>query len=521
MKKKLFCTLIVTTVLMSGTPNQMFAQASNLKTVSSSDLEKLKQAIESNPDDLSAHTNYLKEIGFVGGGMKSEFNDQALVKQYTEWMKKFPNSAVVPYALGHGYISKESPNARPYLLKAVTIDPNFDKAYFDLWSDGQRWGEFEKANEYLQKAISAAPQNPDYAFYYLNGQQKNHQEYVKLSLDFVKKFSTSERAPQSLYWLSHREQNYAEKIRFYELLKNSFSINKSPWTSSGLSEYYEVLLTNEPEKSVALCEFALKNIDKDSRGKKGWEDNMVLSKQVVEINNLLSGGKSTEAEAIINTIAIPARYGDTRLFLLLTQSKIFDAVGKTDQAYKTLLQVFAKTPVEKIFPALTLYGTKLGKNVDVIKKEVKHIRDTASKMAPDFALQNYYTGNINKLSDLKDKVILLTYWFPGCGPCRAEFPYFENVVKKFKGRREFLYLGINIVPEQDEYVLPFMKSSGYSFIPLKDNDKWQKGALDNRSAAPVNFLIDGRSGKVVFSNFRTDESNQDMLEMMIGSMLEK
>ena len=65
-----------------------------------------------------------------------------------------------------------------------------------------------------------------------------------------------------------------------------------------------------------------------------------------------------------------------------------------------------------------------------------------------------------------------------------------------------------------------MKSSGYSFIPLKDNDKWVKGPLDNRNAAPVNFLID-QEGKIIFSNFRTDNKNEATLKMMINSLLDK
>ena len=93
------------------------------------------------------------------------------------------------------------------------------------------------------------------------------------------------------------------------------------------------------------------------------------------------------------------------------------------------------------------------------------------------------------------------------------------MVKNFKGK-DFVYLGINILGDQDGYVVPFMKSSGYSFIPLKDNKDWQKGPLDNRGAAPVNFLID-QDGRIIFSNFRTDGSNEATLEMMIQSLLVK
>ncbi|MNY59874.1 hypothetical protein D3C86_1963630 [compost metagenome] len=79
-------------------------------------------------------------------------------------------------------------------------------------------------------------------------------------------------------------------------------------------------------------------------------------------------------------------------------------------------------------------------------------------------------------------------------------------------------MGINIVSEQNEYVLPFMKGSGYSFTPLEDVKGREKGNLDNRGAAPTNFLID-KQGRVIFSNFRTDGSNEDELELMIKMLL--
>src|SRR5258705_612215 len=130
------------------------------------ELAKLRAAVEANPNDLTAHEAYIQATGFT----KRDFtDDQELVNQYEDWMKKFPASAAVPYSLGHAYAGKESPKAKPYLLKAVEIDPKFDKAYSDLWIDGERWGDFKLSASYLLKAKEADPKNADYAFYYANG----------------------------------------------------------------------------------------------------------------------------------------------------------------------------------------------------------------------------------------------------------------------------------------------------------------------------------------------------------------
>jgi len=121
------------------------------------------------------------------------------------------------------------------------------------------------------------------------------------------------------------------------------------------------------------------------------------------------------------------------------------------------------------------------------------------------------------LSDLKGKVVLLTYWFPGCGPCRKEFPFFEKAVRKYA--EDVKYVGINLINIQDDYVVSYMKSSGYTFIPLQNDPKWAKGTL-HASGAPVNFLID-RQGRIIFSHFFIDEENYNLLETMIAEMIDR
>jgi len=121
------------------------------------------------------------------------------------------------------------------------------------------------------------------------------------------------------------------------------------------------------------------------------------------------------------------------------------------------------------------------------------------------------------LADYKGKVVLLTYWFPGCGPCRGEFPHFESVLKKFN-RNDVAYLGLNVEPLQDEAVVPFLKESGYTFTALHDSRKRVKGNLDDNNSEPTNFLID-QKGRIVFSKFRIDENNEKTLELMIKELL--
>lgn len=110
---------------------------------------------------------------------------------------------------------------------------------------------------------------------------------------------------------------------------------------------------------------------------------------------------------------------------------------------------------------------------------------------------------------------MLTFWFPGCGPCRGEFPHFQAVIDEYAGK-DVVYLGINILPQQDTYVLPFMKNSKYSFIPLHGTQQVQRDYAI--MGAPSNYLID-KNGKIAYRDFRINETNHESLEMMINSLL--
>lgn len=478
-------------------------------------MDSLAIAIEKDPGNLDLHDAYLKASGFTKWGAKE---DPAFVEKYKKWMKAFPKVAAIPYALGHAYSGKESPKAKPYLLKSIEIDPNFDRAYFDLWLDAERWGEFAKGADYIGKASEIKPDDPNYAFYYASSwNDKDFTKYVKLSLDVANRFPESERGAQALYWLAYKSPDQNDKIKYFEMLREKFSPGKFGWSSSGMSGYYNLLLETSPEKAASLANDMIAKA-KEDRDKMTWQQNLGAAKGIIQADELINQKKYDAAIDLLDSIKY-SRWSSAKKIILKKKAGALAASGNVTQAYDNLKFAYAISPEPGIKKYLSEYGKSLGKDEQQIMDDVWYVRDTMAKVATPFALYNYYTKKTTALSDYKGKVVLLTYWFPGCGPCRGEFPHFQNVVNKFK-EKDFDYVGINIVSEQNEYVLPFMKSSGYTFAPLEDVEGRDKGNLDNGGAAPVNFLID-QQGRIVFKNIRTDGSNEDVLEAMIAQTLER
>jgi thiol-disulfide isomerase/thioredoxin len=107
------------------------------------------------------------------------------------------------------------------------------------------------------------------------------------------------------------------------------------------------------------------------------------------------------------------------------------------------------------------------------------------KSAP-FTLGLYTENKKVSLSDYRGKVVPLTFWFPGCGPCRGEFPHLEHVIDRFS-RDSVVYLAINVYGTRN---------------------------------MPTNYLID-RNGNVLFKKFQIEEdSGERTLELMIRSALD-
>ncbi|MDN5287772.1 MAG: redoxin protein [Mucilaginibacter sp.] len=468
------------------------------------EIKKLQTKVEANPDSLNFHQAYIKAAGI---------ESPEVAAQYDVWMAKFPKSAIVPYAIGKSYASAESPKAKPYLLKAVKIDPKFTEAWGGLWEDAQRWGDFKGGDEYLKKATESDPSNAAYAFYYtMSFEKADPALYRQKILDLAKRFPENERGAQGLYWLAERSNDTPFRIKIYEQLKNSFLPGKFNWSNSGMSAYFTLLLDVDPEKAVALAQEMVKLRAND----KSWPGQVTVAQNVVEATKLISEKKGAEALTLIASMKLP-RYFPFKTGLSILKAQAVAVSVNTTAAYDSLMVYFVKTPDVKLKKCIADYGGAMGKNSIQVEADIWKKLDAVSKQATPFTLKRYLTPGMASLSDYQGKVVLLTYWFPGCGPCRGEFPHFEKVIREFKGK-PVDYLGLNIAPEQNEYVIPFMKSSGYSFTPLEDVKGRVKGNIDNGSAAPVNFLID-QQGRIIFSDFSINETNEDQLEMMINLIL--
>ena len=492
-------------------------------TASQPTLEELRAAVEAHPDSDSAHERYIK--AFRTSLLNSDYSNHdsimgLLKTQYDAWIHRYPNSAATAFAIGHALAGAELPSAKPYLLKAAALNPQRAGIYSDLAIDAERWGDFNASDSWLKKAMETEPNNPDYASSYAFAMERTDPaKYRRLSLDVAQRFSDSERGAQMLYWLAYRTGDEADKASLYKMLKEKFPPSKFSWSASAMLNYFDLLLTESPEQALALArEMSAMAKDDDEFDKKQWENNLNIAEHIVAASKALDEHHPADAVAALANVT-PGRYSGAKATVCLLKARAADAAGNTKAAYDSLLVFYAKEPSDELRTAMLKYAKQLGNNEAWVNTGIQRERVSAAKDAPVFRLYAYKTGDTVSLNDYRGKVVLLTFWFPGCGPCRGEFPHFQEVLNKFKGK-DVAYIGINVAEEQDPYVIPFVSTSGYTFNPLRDHDRWAQKAYNVRGE-PTNFVID-KDGRIIFSNFMIQNPKaQRMLELMIGSLLTK
>jgi thiol-disulfide isomerase/thioredoxin len=65
------------------------------------------------------------------------------------------------------------------------------------------------------------------------------------------------------------------------------------------------------------------------------------------------------------------------------------------------------------------------------------------------------------LSSLRGKVIVLDFWATWCGPCRVQQPLYEEVMARFAGRDDVVFLNVN-TDDNRAAVAPFLEANGWN-----------------------------------------------------------
>lgn len=110
----------------------------------------------------------------------------------------------------------------------------------------------------------------------------------------------------------------------------------------------------------------------------------------------------------------------------------------------------------------------------------------AAPPAPEFVLTDL-DGRVHRLSEYRDKVVVINFWASWCPPCRAEMPSMERAWRQLRNDAVTM-LAIN-VGENEDSVFQFTADYPVSFTLLLDQDSAVTDAWPVRGL-PTTIVLD-------------------------------
>lgn len=245
-------------------------------------------------------------------------------------------------------------------------------------------------------------------------------------------------------------------------------------------------------------------------------------------------GKTVEAEKAYEEAYALTKGSQAEINQRLVECYIKN--GRYDKAMATALECVRKGqssgPLNELFKKAYVqtkgseagFDEALNEAKNLARAEIRKelLKNLVNLPAVDFSLKGL-DGNSVKLSELHGKVVVLDFWATWCGPCKAAFPFLQQVYEKYKANPDVVILALNTWEneqgaEREALVRKFMEENKYPFRVLFDENFVYKYGVEG---IPTRFVID-KKGMIRFKSVGFEGSKMlDEMTMQIDMLLDE
>jgi thiol-disulfide isomerase/thioredoxin len=167
--------------------------------------------------------------------------------------------------------------------------------------------------------------------------------------------------------------------------------------------------------------------------------------------------------------------------------------------YKRIIKLFNKVRI----------GLQLTMLISMIP-QLHAASDVLGEKAPEFSLSDLDGKHVYKLSDYKDKIVILDFWASWCAPCKKSLPKLNQLAKSNDDKIVILTISVD---DDISNARKFKKLLGIDLIALFDAAK--KVATDYDVPAMPTLFIINQKGVVhaIFDGYTEDSWNDIVSEL--------
>jgi tetratricopeptide (TPR) repeat protein len=345
-----------------------------------------------------------------------------LKRIYEDWAKSHPKKAVYPYELGMLTDLQEFEKREQYFLQAVNLDPKFTDGYRQLMILNNGIDDAAAA-KWAKKAAESKPDDFQLQLTHASAlwmiDQAAARKYYR---DLVARNAGTKNGSTALRLFASRTEDLKEKVALIEQFRREYP---KDWTTEPYPTVYEQYLAGDPAKGLAYAQGILKDLESATpepnnksaqsaveRSKTWWKTRIDYAQALVQARTLLAGKKGADALALLEKTEVPPALEDSSQYTLL-KAEAANASGDTAKAYDTLAAELVRDLNDDYRNAIVKYGARLGKSAKQVDEELWSRRLQKAEQFKEFDLPKLGGTERVKLSELRGKVVLVDFWFPG------------------------------------------------------------------------------------------------------------